>query len=65
MDALDKRNVVARAQGWVLPPGGGVTADLHPGAHHDDRIFGHNSARPILIGMPAITELGFGGRHAG
>jgi 2-polyprenyl-6-methoxyphenol hydroxylase-like FAD-dependent oxidoreductase len=36
-----------------------------PGADHHDRIFGHIGTRPILIGMPAIAELGFAGRHAG
>ena len=36
-----------------------------PGADHDDRVFGHVRARPILIGMAAIAELGFGLRHAG
>ena len=35
-----------------------------PGADHDDRILGHISARPILIGLPAIAELGFRLRHA-
>ncbi|MGH7747007.1 MAG: hypothetical protein ACREQ5_19965 [Candidatus Dormibacteria bacterium] len=38
MDALDKRDVtdVARAQGWVLPQGWAVTAELHPDDHYDD-----------------------------
>lgn len=38
MDALDKRDVtdVARAQGWVLPQGWVVTAELHPDDHYDD-----------------------------
>ena len=35
-----------------------------PGADHDDRVFGDVRARPILIGVAAIAELGFGLRHA-
>ncbi len=34
-------------------------------ADHDDRVFGQVRTRPILIGMAAIAELGFGLRHAG
>jgi hypothetical protein len=33
-------------------------------AHHDDRIFGHLQADPILVGMAAIAELDSGLRHA-
>ena len=35
------------------------------GADHDDRVFGDVRARPILIGVAAIAELGFSLRHAG
>ena len=35
-----------------------------PRADHHDRMLGHVSARPILIGMAAVAELGFGLRHA-
>ncbi len=35
-----------------------------PGADHDDRVFGQTRAGPVLIGVPAIAELGFGRGHA-
>ena len=34
-----------------------------PGADDHDGMFGHGRAGAILVGMPAIAELGFGLRH--
>ena len=31
-----------------------------PGTDHDDRMLRHIGARPLLVGMTAIAELGFG-----
>jgi hypothetical protein len=34
-------------------------------ADHDDRMLSHVHARPVLVGVAAVTELGLGLRHAG